>query len=289
MESAQATIAQAGPVSAESWKKLVVLANCSNTNELECIRALPATRLKDIAEHSALRFFPIHDGGVTWADNPRRDRIHSTKFHSQIARVPVLIGTNADEATVFVFGVPDTKKYLEAALPPGTRAGFINEILAAYGDNYPSTPYINGQLSKIYTDFVYQCPVGLVATESQMADIPTWRYYYNASFPNTQLFPGSGVSHSAEIGPVFATYDRAGSTPFQGELSRFMQKTWADFAKNPTQGPGWRTVPQVAVLGGGARPGQVDSDRRTVSTTDASLLDLRCGLFRAIFDLTAPP
>ena len=75
------------------------------------------------------------------------------------------------------------------------------------------------------------------------------RYFYNASFPNVELFPGAGVYHSAEIVSVFGTYPREGATAEQIALSNVMQKTWAGFAKEPYAGPGWGQVPAVGVFG----------------------------------------
>ena len=48
--------------------------------------------------------------------------------------------------------------------------------------------------------------------------------------------------HTSEIGIVFGTYPQEGSTPTQRELSRTMQKAWADFAKDPDAGPGWDAI-----------------------------------------------
>jgi hypothetical protein len=54
------------------------------------------------------------------------------------------------------------------------------------------------QVSAIYTDLVFQCPASIVANDSVHAGIPTWRYLFNATFPNTQPVPGIGVYHSSE-------------------------------------------------------------------------------------------
>lgn len=287
MESGQASIIPPNPSSATSWQRLVVLANCSGTASLECIREIPTSSLKDIVERHALKFFPVHDGGVTWADKPRIERRKSTPENSRIARVPILMGTNADDGSAFVYGALDVKKYLDTVLPPNTPVESINRVLTEYPIGSPGIVDVNGQLSKIYTDLAFQCPTAVVSAESAAVGIPTWRYYYNASFANSELFPGSGVAHSTEIGPVFGTYPRHRATPFQRELSATMQKIWADFAKNPTQGPGWKSVPEVAVLGGGARPGESDVGRRAVATINARQIDQRCWLYKPLFDLVS--
>lgn len=286
MESGQATILPPSKGdSASSWRKLLKAANCPTKGGLECVRALPAALLKDIVEHQALKFFPIHDGGVTWTNKPRVDRLQSLKGNSRTARVPILIGSNANDGGVFVYGALDVKAYLDTVIPPNTPLAFVNQILTAYPVGSPGILDVNGQLEAIYTEFSFQCPAAVVASDSKSVDIPAWRYYYNASFANSEIYPDSGAYHSAEIGPVFGTYPKTGATHFQREVSSTLQKAWADFAKHPTQGPGWKSVPEVAVLGGGARPGQSDVGRRAVTTIDPKQIDQRCGLYKVIYDL----
>jgi carboxylesterase type B len=92
------------------------------------------------------------------------------------------------------------------------------------------------------------------------AKYPTWYYYYNASFPNIQPYPDSGVYHASEIQMVFGTHGKTrapyGSPPSTAQqiaLSRFMTNAWANFARNPHGGPGWPEVgtikEDVAVIG----------------------------------------
>ncbi|CAD0101198.1 unnamed protein product [Aureobasidium mustum] len=82
----------------------------------------------------------------------------------------------------------------------------------------------------------------LWANASAASGIPTWRYYFNASFANTQQYPGLGVYHSSEIPIVFSTYPASNVTTQEYALSRFMRSAWATFAKNPANGPGWNAV-----------------------------------------------
>lgn len=82
----------------------------------------------------------------------------------------------------------------------------------------------------------------LWANDSASVGIPTWRYFFNASFPNSQIYPSLGVFHSSEIVLVFGTYLQPNTTTQQYALSQFMQSAWAKFAKNPLGGPGWNRV-----------------------------------------------
>ncbi|KAK2601881.1 hypothetical protein QQS21_004568 [Conoideocrella luteorostrata] len=287
MESGVGTVSLPQEKSATSWQRLVVAAKCPPTNALACIRALPASQIKDMIEHKALDWFPIHDGGVTFADRPRVDRLRSRRENSRVARVPILIGSTANDAGVAVYGRLDVKKVLSAILPEGTPLGFITTLLAAYPVGSPGLLDTNAQLARILTELAFQCPSAIVAEDSRAVGIPSWRYFFNASFANSELYPGSGAYHSSEIKPVFGTYPRDGATPFNAQLSVVMQKAWADFAKNPTQGPGWASVPEVAVLGGGATPGLDDVGRQAVTVIRSDQIDQRCPLFKVIYDLAS--
>jgi hypothetical protein len=61
------------------------------------------------------------------------------------------------------------------------------------------------QISAIYTDAIYQCPMAIVVNDSLSEGIPTWRYLYNATFPDIQPLPGLGVYHGSEGMPSIFT------------------------------------------------------------------------------------
>jgi hypothetical protein len=86
----------------------------------------------------------------------------------------------------------------------------------------------------------------LWANDTAAIGIPTWRYFFNASFFNTQRYPNLGAFHSSEIPIVFRTYKQlmgdGNTTTQQNALSQTLQSVWAKFAKNPLGGPGWNPV-----------------------------------------------
>ena len=284
MQSGQATVVASVDDSATSWNDLVKAANCHSDDVLECIRAVPASELIEIIERQALNFGPVPDGGVTWVDTPRENRLTSTDQESLIARVPVLIGSNDDEGRIYAVGQNDTEEYLRALLPGGATEEVIQVLLDAYSLGAPRITNEFERIARIHTDFAFQCPAKVVSEESAAVGINAWRYYFNASFPNTQLFEGSGAYHSAEIGAVFGTYPQEGATEFQVDVGKSMQEAWAKFAKDPNRGPGWKTVPQLGVFGGGTRAEVNDAGREVLATVDAEYVDRRCELYQALYD-----
>lgn len=75
-------------------------------------------------------------------------------------------------------------------------------------------------------------------------------------------------------------------TPAQAQLASYLNKVWADFAKDPAGGPGWSAVgaedADVAVLGAG---GPDSADVRLDS--DADVDQGRCEIFAGVYDEVA--
>lgn len=270
MQSGQASILVPNNDTAVSWAKLVAKAGCPPRDALSCLRKIPSQKLKVIAEKEMLTFSPQPDG-VTWAFKERLDRLNSAKGNSSFARVPILIGSNADEGRHFMIGQNDTSKVL-GAVPKE----IADKIVSAYPLGSPGIRTPNDQVTAIYGDLSFHCPAKVVAEDSAAAGIPTWRYLFNASFPNARFFPGSAY-HASEIQLVFGTYPRGGATPAQEQLSRAMRTAWANFAKDPSKGPGGSGgAPDVLVLGNG--------DKAEVKTVKAEVLDKRCALYKPLID-----
>lgn len=270
-----------GPGSgAAVWKQLAGNSSCTDAKkQLECMRNIPASKLMATAALRNLHFHPYPDNGVTFANYMRAKRLASKVDPDSIARVPVMVGSNADESSVFLHGI-DPMAYFQSLLGNNTGKLFL-EYARPYYKGYADT---HKRDEAIATDLVMTCPTSLLANDSMSVGIPTWRYFYNASFANTDFFAASGAYHSADIRPIFGTEPSEGATPFQMENHRYMQKAWADFAKNPTAGPGWGPVHALRIIGGGARPGESDEGRRVAVTVDSSAgVDSQCDLYQSIY------
>lgn len=220
-----------------SWNKLSDALGCPGSfdSDLECVRAASAGEIRDIINVQSLVFSPTPDN-ITLVSDPAARRLRG-----EIAAVPVMGGTNSQEGRVLAVGQNDTTAFLQSSLGT-TNETYIQLVEAAYplGENGINTPY--DQISQIFTELAFQCPQALWASDSASVGIPTWRYYFNASFTNTQLYPGIGVYHASEIPIVFSTYPTANTTTQEYALSTAMRGAWARFAKNPMGGPGWNAI-----------------------------------------------
>ncbi|KAH7093540.1 Carboxylesterase [Paraphoma chrysanthemicola] len=290
-----------------AWNNLTAQLGCpgSYSSNLTCVRAADGKTIQNIINVNSLIFNPVADN-LTLVSNPAARRLSG-----DIARVPVLGGTNAQEGRVFTIGQTNVSAYLQATFGNTPAAALIPAITAAYPIGSPGLSNGYDVISAIVTDITFQCPQALWANATALVGIPTWRYYFNASFSNTQAVPNLGVYHASEIPLVFRTYNRVNSTTQEYALSQFLQSTWARFAKNPAAGPGWNAIGSGGegnVLYGAneqVRGGLLISANGTVVAGDWNLgvlgdvgrvrgsgvtvlpqsqLDTRCALYRPIFD-----
>ena len=311
--------------SVPAWDQLSAALGCPGDygSNLTCVRAANATIIQTIIDEQVLEFNPSPDN-VTLVAHPAAQRLSGN-----IAFVPVMGGTNAQEGryvrtcqcqasrytdqinSVFTVGQNDTSAFLGAYL--GNETALIAAIEAAYplGSDGISTPY--DQISQIFTELYFQCPQAKWANDTANIGIPAWRYYFNASFANTQRYPGLGVYHSSEIGLVFGTYAQtpANTTTQEYALSQSMMSAWAKFAKNPLGGPGWNQVGTggagpVLVGASGVEVGGVylgtnasvvsgawdlglwgnrgEAMGGGITVIDQGEVDYRCGLFEALYE-----
>ena len=244
LESEATQTAPSGPA---AWASLVAALNCTgSSSELACVRAAPASTIQNIEESQSLAFNPTNNN-LTAVNNT--GPIFSSGGG---ARVPFLIGTNANEGRPFAYPLTvadpslTLNAYVESLIPSS-----VPQLQQAIEALYPTSLYPSAyfQIAAFITDITFLCPASqlanLAASSGQYA---AYRYYFNATFPNTQvLFPDAGVYHSSEIPEVFGTYPTFGVNDQEINLSISMQSVWANFAKNPAQGPGW---PKVGANGG---------------------------------------
>lgn len=228
-QSGQVTIRAPNPEPYAGWYATLNLTDCAGAaDEIACVSAIDAVELETLISVNAINFNPIPDD-ITLSSSPRQDRLTSTATASKIARVPVLGGTVAEEGRGYALGITDTAAWLSTTYPRAS-ASVLSTILQVFALGTPGIATVYDQVSSIITHANFQCTYSIVSRDMQDALIPSWRYFYNASFANVQLFEGSGVYHASEIQSVFGTVE-ANSTAFQFELSAYMQGIWADFAK----------------------------------------------------------
>ncbi|BBY26307.1 carboxylesterase/lipase family protein [Mycolicibacterium sediminis] len=157
-------------------------------------------------------------------------------------RVPLIIGTNADEGrlfTRFLKLLPTNEAKIEALLA-GAEPTYRERITAAYPE-YPAPD----ACIRLGADFTFGSTLWQLA-DSHSRHAPTYLYRYDFA-PRTLQWAGLGATHATELLAVFDAYrtplgrllsagrDRRSAL----RVSDDMQGRWDAFARTGVPGDGW--------------------------------------------------
>jgi para-nitrobenzyl esterase len=250
-----------GLPSGEAWGRQVAsLLTGTEAPDLVALRALPAQQIMDIyaddpAVLSNFDRLTIVDGEVL------PDEVNAIFARGEQADVPVLIGSNADEATTFTpdlmnpNGVSVDYVSIHKQLVAGTLPSVGNEIF----DLYPATADVaRDSFVRFSTDTMFTQPMRLWADYMEGVSSPAYLYWWNWR-PMIEGSDKYGAFHAAEVAYVFndlSMFDIEASEQDR-EFSETMMTLWTNFAKtgDPSadgtlQWPVYQTEkPAVVILG----------------------------------------
>lgn len=208
----------------EAWQTVAVSSGCGQSNfsrnaQFECMQNVPFQVIQQAVSNTSLaNSFVSQIDNVTLFDNREYIRRRS---EGGFAKIPMLIGTNKDEGTLFQVSL-----------------GISSELITKYG---------------------FACPAAAVAQSRTNHSVPAFLYEYVGTYPNLDPYAALGVYHGSEIPMVFGTYNIsvvAPPTQQQIRTSKQIQDAWATFARDPRGGLieyGWRSYTEdsasVNVLG----------------------------------------
>lgn len=216
-------------------KALGVDSSASPAASLAALRAATPERLA-----AALRATPtatvgpIVDGWVLPDVTGRRFE------QGQVQRVPLLVGSNANEATT-----------LKTLLPPVPRTvqgykNFLSSLLffaAPTEQLYPAKTdaEVEPALMAVFTDFAFTCTARGAARDYARAGVPAWQYWFTRTYPGGESL---GAYHAMEITYAFGNVDpMLPRTPTDIALSQAMVRYWTRFAAtgdpNGPEAPAW--------------------------------------------------
>jgi para-nitrobenzyl esterase len=210
-----------------------------STTTAACLRTLPATKLDP-----PLWYFPIGDSdalsGPVTGTAALPDGPVAAFAAGRAARVPVIIGVNHDEFTMFAalrylkFG-----RGVDSAEYPHLLANIFGPDGAAVLAHYPPDRY-GGDVSLAYsaavTDGVFACVADRLA-DSLARDAPVYTYEFDdAHAPAPDLFRHVpfpvGATHSLELRYLFNVDGAPPLDPGQRALSDQMISYWSQFVTN---------------------------------------------------------
>jgi para-nitrobenzyl esterase len=234
----------------------------SGTGELACLQNKSADELFKMSEHTD--FLPTPNEVLSlfmqWSPNIDGDVIPMQPIEAMdtgaFNPVPLYIGTVANESIPFIFGVdfPTPTWLMDVALDYIFGADKGAAIQNLYGpvpaDQQNDTrPFF----SEIVTDYAFYCPTRHVAMQASkfngnqtyvyfFDEHPSWAKWYangNANDPCVKW-----ICHAFDLPTIFFTeYELPPSWPRptaeEQQLSLFVQKAWAMFARDATVQPSW--------------------------------------------------
>lgn len=232
-----ATLAAAQKQGAELAKAV----KCDAASDVAaCLRAVPAETLFSALP---LRAGFIYGTGVAWSPVVDKKVIpgdpRALLKAGTYQKVPVLLGTNQDEGTLFLFLTFSTKmteseyKTIVSALVPGKQS----EILSRYPvKNYTATAMFSAPalaFADMLADLAFTCPARAMARTLAAAGQKAHLYRFTVT-PSFGLLSFLGAYHSAEIPFVFHSSDAFSAA--EKTLSAQMAAYWTRFAQSGAPG-----------------------------------------------------
>ena len=215
------------------------------TTAAACLRALPADKLREPVWYFRIGADAL-SGPVTGTTVLPTDPMVAIA-DGEAAQVPVLIGSNRDEFTLFVaFHYLRNKPYTTAEYPQ-LLADTFGRNAAAVAGRYPLSGFAGSvplAYSAAVTDGAFACVADRMAEELTKADDPVYAYEFNdrtAPTPDplrTLPFP-VGASHSLELRYLFDIGGAPPMRPDQQVLADQMIDYWAAFVRDGEPGEGW--------------------------------------------------
>jgi len=218
------TTAAEGAATAQAVAEAVGCADAADV--LACLRQVPVNVLlgevpPGMGTIDNLNFGPVVDGGFM-PDQPR------TLYDAgDFAKVPYILGSNADEGTLFFLGVP----------PVTTEAAYLTELHNRYGDLadqvaaiYPAANFPTPQaaLVRAFGDSVLVCSTYDSARRAAAGGASVYLYNFARPIPLPILQPLMlGATHGAEIAYIFGSVtppqevDRTLGLAMEGYWTRF--------------------------------------------------------------------
>jgi para-nitrobenzyl esterase len=162
--------------------------------------------------------------------------------------VPLLIGSNRDEARLFLVAADTIDLIDDATLAAaGGAYGLSGDGLAIYRANRPGGG-AGDVLAAVITDWFFRIPAIRVAEARAAAGGGrTWMYRFDHPEPRDNH--GFGACHAAEVAFVFDTITREGARALLGDaasqaVADRVHRVWVDFIAR--EDPGWAAYDTVS-------------------------------------------
>ena len=231
MQHRAAAIAYAGTAEELGERFGAALAGDDGDSSLSALRMLPAAQVLEVT--SANPEFTNYDTLAVVDGDVIPDEVATIFVEGRQADVPVLIGSNSDEATAFMEyfeplfgeGKAGLAAYVAATLPE-----VADELPAFYpadSDEQASTSFMD-----LFADVAFTYPMRAWARDMEPMQGDAYLYWFTWAPPIEQQAE-YGAFHAAELGYIFGNLDLFGAVPTDAdrEFSDLMASIWTQFAK----------------------------------------------------------
>ncbi|KAK2741018.1 hypothetical protein FQN57_005754 [Myotisia sp. PD_48] len=250
------------------YDKLVHSVGCGETpHTLACLRVRSAELLQKAPANYPLPGAggpPLYFYSVVVDHDLVQDYLYALLAAGKFIRVPLIVGSDRNEGTVFVprdtDSIHDTNRFLKNQFP-----GLTESHLKRLRNDYPKTedkfpaggPY--GQYwrqgSNAYGEFRYTCPALFTAGNFRAATAGKniWSYEYAVEDPES-MAKGYGVTHTVEVHAIWGPGYSAGLAPpsyrtsVNAPIIPVVQGYWTSFIQTldpnlhrAKDSPEWRT------------------------------------------------
>lgn len=196
---------------------------------LEQLRAIQADRiLQTAASDENLDLEPNIDGWVL----PRQPAV--TFARGEQARVPVMLGTNEDEVSIFASPLVGGQSYRPKTVAEYRAwlsrefGGFADEVFAVYPAQEDAQ--VPSVFRTMFSDYDFAFSAWLLAKETAPTGQPA--YLYRFTYVGSGPFASLGAFHSEELMFLSGRYWTSWVTkPEDARLARAMVEYWAQFIK----------------------------------------------------------
>ncbi|KAJ3191016.1 hypothetical protein HK101_008171 [Irineochytrium annulatum] len=204
---------------------LLSASGCSDSADVvSCLRAIPVSTFASLAGNylTNIQYEPVVDGTFLTADPA--DLLAAGAY----SKVPVLLGSNQDEGTVFVSGKVGNgyDSWLSGTFQP--QYGVTTAGLSTIKSLYPLSAYNNSVFqaaAAVYGQFKYVCQVRALADLYSKAGLTVYKY----RFTYVRNGDVNGAYHAEEVNFLFNPKSLSAS---EQPLSSFMISSWSSFVAN---------------------------------------------------------
>jgi para-nitrobenzyl esterase len=211
-----------------------MLAQKLGCSDLDCLRGKDANTILNAIPLPSLQLGTLHAQQATFfsplVEQPRDAFMMG-------AHVPLIIGTNRDEGTLFESMAAPTESDYQKGCNDEFGANFGPQVYAKYPSTMFGSP--KAAASAVLGDSFFVCDTRRTARAVLGGGGNLWRYSFEM-VPSVEPIPNLGVHHAAELRFVFAsTYLGSGLSPAEVPVSQRMQGDWVSFAKTGAPGADW--------------------------------------------------